>query len=270
MLKVKAKKRFGQNFLKDDSVLIKIIQSMPHNDNHIVEIGPGLGDLTKKLVKCKDVTAYEVDRDLYSILQKEFQKELESNTFNIIFGDVLEKWNQNSSLYNSKYDMIANLPYYIATNIILNAFNDINCEHIIVMVQKEVGDKFTASCGDKEYSSLGVITQLVSKEVKTIIVVPPESFSPPPKVDSSVIYIKKDMNKSVSNGFKRFLKGCFVQPRKKLINNLSLIYNKKLLIDIFSKYNILETARPHEVDASLYSHIYTKVTNNGREQNTSC
>ncbi|MGK0255651.1 MAG: 16S rRNA (adenine1518-N6/adenine1519-N6)-dimethyltransferase, partial [Arcobacteraceae bacterium] len=65
-------------------------------------------------------------------------------------------------------------------------------------------------------------------------------------------------------------KGCFVQPRKKLMNNLSLIYNKKLLIDIFSEHNIPETARPHEVDASLYSHIYTKVTNNGREQNTSC
>ncbi|MGK0255802.1 MAG: 16S rRNA (adenine1518-N6/adenine1519-N6)-dimethyltransferase, partial [Arcobacteraceae bacterium] len=65
MINVKAKKRFGQNFLKDDSVLIEIIQSMPHNDNHLVEIGPGLGDLTKKLVKCKDVTAYEVDRELY-------------------------------------------------------------------------------------------------------------------------------------------------------------------------------------------------------------
>jgi len=270
MTNVKAKKRFGQNFLKDDSVLIEIIQSMPHNDNHIVEIGPGLGDLTKKLVKCKDVTAYEVDRDLYSILQKEFQKELESKKLNIILGDVLEKWNQKDSLYNGKYDMIANLPYYIATNIILNAYDDVNCEHIIVMVQKEVADKFTASCKEKAYSSLGVITQLVSKEAKTIIVVPPESFSPPPKVDSAVIYIKKDMEKSVSIGFKKFLRSCFVQPRKKLIKNLSAFYNKKLLIDIFTELNISDNARPHEVDASLYSHIYTKVTNNGREQNTSC
>ncbi|MGB5867380.1 MAG: 16S rRNA (adenine(1518)-N(6)/adenine(1519)-N(6))-dimethyltransferase RsmA [Arcobacteraceae bacterium] len=270
MINVKAKKRFGQNFLKDDSVLITIIQSMPHNDNHIVEIGPGLGDLTKRLVKCKDVTAYEVDRDLYSILQKEFHNELESNKLNIILGDVLEQWNNNNSLYNSKYDMIANLPYYIATNIILNAFDDVKCEHIIVMVQKEVADKFTASCGDKEYSSLGVITQLVSKEAKTLIVVPPESFNPPPKVDSAVIYIQKDLDKSVSVGFKKFLKGCFVQPRKKLIKNLSAFYNKKLLIDIFNELDIPETARPHEVDASLYSHIYTKVTNNGREQNTTC
>jgi len=271
MRNIKAKKKFGQNFLKDDQVLIKIIQSMPKNDNHLVEIGPGLGDLTKKLVKCKDVTAYEVDRDLYSILQEEFQTELESNNLNIILGDVLNSWNDNKSLYNSKYDLIANLPYYIATNIILNSFNDDNCEHIIVMIQKEVADKFTASCGDKEYSALGVITQLISKEAKTLIVVPPESFDPPPKVDSAVIYIKKDLDKSVSDGFKKFLRGCFVQPRKKLIKNLSAFYNKNLLIDIFKELDIIETARPHEVDASLYSHIYTKVTNNGREQNsTTC
>ena len=268
MKNIKAKTRFGQNFLKDDNVLVEIIQSMPKNDNHIVEIGPGLGDLTKKLVKCKDVTAYEVDRDLYSILQEEFQKELDSNRLNIILGDVLDRWSANQSLYDSRYDLIANLPYYIATNIILNAFEDENCEHIIVMIQKEVADKFTASYGDKEYSSLGVITQLVSVEARTIIVVPPESFNPPPKVDSAIIYIKKDMNKSVSAKFKKFLRGCFTQPRKKLIKNLSAFYNKNILIKVFEELDIKETARPHEVDASLYSHIYTKVTNNGREQNS--
>lgn len=267
MKDIKAKKRFGQNFLKDDSVLIEIIQSMPKNDNHIVEIGPGLGDLTKKLVKCKDVTAYEVDRDLYSILQSEFQKELESKNLNIILGDVLDKWSYDQPLYNNRYDLIANLPYYIATNIILNAYNDENCEHIIVMVQKEVADKFTATNGDKEYSALGVITQLVSLEAKTIIVVPPESFSPPPKVDSAVIYIKKDIGKTVSTEFKKFLRGCFTQPRKKLIKNLSAFYNKNHLIEVFNELNIKETARPHEVGANLYSHIYTKVTNNGREKN---
>ena len=137
-----------------------------------------------------------------------------------------------------------------------------------ISITKSAKPKSTASCGDKEYSSLGVITQLVSKEAKTIIVVPPESFSPPPKVDSAVIYIKKDMGKSVSVGFKKFLRGCFVQPRKKLIKNLSAFYNKNQLVNLFEELGIKETARPHEVDASLYSHIYTKVTNNGREQNS--
>ncbi len=266
MNNIKAKKKFGQNFLKDESVLIKIIQSMPHNNNHIVEIGPGLGDLTKKLVKCKDVTAYEVDRDLYSILQTEFRSELESNKLKIILGDVLEKWNENSSLYNSRYDLIANLPYYIATNIILNSFNDNNCENIIVMIQKEVADKFTAQCGDKEYSALSVITQLISKQARTLIVVPPESFDPPPKVDSSVIYIQKDMDKELDFDFNKFLKVCFSQPRKKLSKNLSTAYNKVMINSIFDELNIKESARPHEVDASLYSHIYTKVKQNGRNE----
>ena len=266
MKNIKAKKKFGQNFLKDEQVLVEIIQSMPHNNNHIVEIGPGLGDLTKKLVKCKDVTAYEVDRDLYSILQTEFSEELESKRLDIILGDVLQKWDNNSSLYDTRYDLIANLPYYIATNIILNSLNDKNCEHIIVMIQKEVADKFTALCGQKEYSALSVITQLISKEVKTLIVVPPESFDPPPKVDSSVIYIQKDMDKKLDFDFNKFLKVCFSQPRKKLTKNLFCAYEKELIESIFVQLDIKETARPHEVDASLYSHIYTKVKQNGRDK----
>ena len=76
------------------------------------------------------------------------------------------------------------------------------------------------------------------------------------------------MDKSVSTEFKKFLRACFTQPRKKLIKNLSAFYNKNLLLDVFKELNIKETIRPHEVDASLYSHIYTKVTNNGREQNS--
>ena len=83
MEKVKAKKEFGQNFLKDSSILDKIIQSMPHNNNHIVEIGPGLGDLTKNLVKYKDVTAYEVDTDLIGILKSKFANEIESKKFTL-------------------------------------------------------------------------------------------------------------------------------------------------------------------------------------------
>lgn len=266
MVNIKAKKKFGQNFLKDEQVLIKIIQSMPNNNNHVVEIGPGLGDLTKKLVKYKDVTAYEVDRDLYSILHTEFYKEIDSKKLEIILGDVLKFWKSNSSLYNGKYDLIANLPYYIATNIILNCFNDDNCEHIIVMIQKEVADKFTALCGMKEYSALSVITQSLSKEVKTLVVVPPDSFDPPPKVDSAVIYIQKDMDKKIDNDFNKFLKVAFSQPRKKLLKNLSSIFNKDKLNTIFEQFNIDFNARPHEVNASLYSQIYTKVKN-GRDTN---
>ena len=256
-----AKKKYGQNFLKDHSVIDKIIQSMPLNSNHVVEIGPGLGDLTKQLVKYKDVTAFEVDRDLYSILQTEFSDQLDSGRLKIILGDVLEQWKSNRSLYSDRYDLIANLPYYIATNIILNCLNDDNCEHIIVMIQKEVADKFTAVHGQKEFGALGVITSLVAKEVKRLVMVPPESFNPPPKVDSSVIFIKKDMTQNLDENFNKFLKVAFSAPRKKLLKNLSNSFDKPLIESIFKQLGIDFNSRPHEVAASLYSQIYTKVIN---------
>lgn len=259
MFEIKAKKRYGQNFLKDESVLIKIIESMPKNNNRVVEIGPGLGDLTKKLVKNKDVTAYEVDRDLFSILQVEFINEISSSKLDLVLTDVLDIWRDGASLYNSKYDLIANLPYYIATNIILNAFDDDNCENIIVMVQKEVADKFTAKSGDKEYSSLGVISELLCENRTILVEVPPSSFNPPPKVDSSVIYLKKDITAKLDDEFKKFLKFAFTQPRKKLIKNLSARYNKNELVKLFEELNIKENIRPHEVNASLYSQIYKEL-----------
>src|SRR5574344_664144 len=233
MEKVKAKKEFGQNFLKDDSVLNKIIQSMPHNNNHIVEIGPGLGDLTKNLVKYKDVTAYEVDSDLIGILKSKFAKEIVEKRFSLKHIDVLQAWDELKSLHMGKYDLIANLPYYIATNIILRAFEDEFCEHIIVMVQKEVAEKFTAKVGDKEYSSLAIITELIAIESKILFDVPHEAFDPIPKVVSSILYIKKDLTKTLDKDFNRFLKACFVQPRKKLSKNLNSIVEKDEILKIF-------------------------------------
>ena len=89
MEKVKAKKKYGQNFLRDTTILDKIIQSMPNNNNYMVEIGPGLGDLTKNLVKYKDMTAYEVDTDLISILKSKFAIQIEEGKLKLIHTDVL-------------------------------------------------------------------------------------------------------------------------------------------------------------------------------------
>jgi 16S rRNA (adenine1518-N6/adenine1519-N6)-dimethyltransferase len=261
MEKVKAKKQYGQNFLKDSTILDKIIQSMPNNNNHIVEIGPGLGDLTKNLVKYKDLTAYEVDTDLIGILKSKFAIEIEEGKLKLIHTDVLEAWDKLKNLHNGKYDLIANLPYYIATNIILRAFEDELCEHIIVMVQKEVAEKFTAKTNDKEYSSLGIITELISINSKILFDVPAEAFDPPPKVTSSILYIKKDMSKSLDKDFNKFLKACFIQPRKKLSKNLTTIFDKNIIFEIYKELNINDNVRPHEVSSSLYSQMYTKVKN---------
>lgn len=261
MEKVKAKKQYGQNFLKDSTILDKIIQSMPNNNNHVVEIGPGLGDLTKNLVKYKDLTAYEVDTDLISILKSKFAIEIEKGNLKLIHTDVLEAWDKLKNLHDGKYDLIANLPYYIATNIILRAFEDELCEHIIVMVQKEVAEKFTAKTNDKEYSSLGIITELISINSKILFDVPAEAFDPPPKVTSSILYIKKDMSKSLDKDFNKFLKACFIQPRKKLSKNLTTIFDKNIIFEIYKELNINDNVRPHEVSSSLYSQMYTKVKN---------
>lgn len=259
MENIKAKKKYGQNFLKDTTVLDRIIQSMPNNKSHLVEIGPGLGDLTKNLVKYKEMTAYEVDTDLISILESKFAIEIEENRLKLIHTDVLEAWEAQETLHNGKYDLIANLPYYIATNIILRAFEDDNCENIIVMIQKEVALKFSAKPKDKEFSSLGVITDLVSIESRILFDVPPESFDPQPKVMSSILYIRKDMNKSIDKNFNKFLKACFVQPRKKLSKNLSSIINKDLVSKYYEELDLNDNIRPHEVSSSLYSQLYTKV-----------
>ena len=259
MEKVKAKKQYGQNFLKDMTILDKIIQSMPNNNNYVVEIGPGLGDLTKNLVKYKDMTAYEVDTDLIGILESKFAIEMKEGRLKLIHTDVLEAWDKQKTLHDGKYDLIANLPYYIATNIILKAFEDKTCEHIIVMVQKEVAQKFTAKVNDKEFSSLGIITDLMSIESRILFDVPPESFDPVPKVMSSILYIKKDMEKYLDKDFNKFLKACFVQPRKKLSKNLTSVIDKDSISKIYKELNIDDNVRPHEVSSSLYSQMHTRV-----------
>ena len=259
MEKVKAKKQYGQNFLKDTTILDKIIQSMPNNNNYVVEIGPGLGDLTKNLVKYKDMTAYEVDTDLIGILKSKFAIEMKEGKLKLIHTDVLEAWDKQKTLHDGKYDLIANLPYYIATNIILRAFEDKNCEHIIVMVQKEVAEKFTAKVNNKDYSSLGIITESISIDSRILFDVPPESFDPPPKIISSILYIKKDMDKHLDKDFNKFLKACFVQPRKKLSKNLTSVVNKNTISKIYEELNINDNVRPHEVSSSLYSQMHTRV-----------
>ena len=259
MEKVKAKKQYGQNFLKDTTILDKIIQSMPNNNNYMVEIGPGLGDLTKNLVKYKDMTAYEVDTDLIGILKSKFAIEIKEEKLKLIHTDVLVAWDKQKTLHNGKYDLIANLPYYIATNIVLRAFEDKNCEHIIVMVQKEVAEKFTAKVNDKDYSSLGIITELISIDSRILFDVPPESFDPPPKIISSILYIKKDIDKYLDKDFNKFLKACFVQPRKKLSKNLTSVLSKDAIFEIYKELNIDDNVRPHEVSSSLYSQMHTRV-----------
>ncbi|MCW8896274.1 MAG: 16S rRNA (adenine(1518)-N(6)/adenine(1519)-N(6))-dimethyltransferase RsmA [Sulfurimonas sp.] len=255
MDKIVAKKKFGQNFLKDETVLQKIVEAMPNNDNKIVEIGPGLGDLTKYLVDVKSVEAFEVDTDLCKLLQKKFDKEIATKQLHINCGDVLETW--QSSLVDEDYDLVANLPYYIATNIILKALADPKCKNILVMVQLEVAEKFCATEGEKVFGSLGVITQSVG-EAHIVVQVPPTAFEPPPKIDSAVFLIEKRTDRSDEN-FEGMLRVAFKQPRKTLMKNLSVIYDKEILQEVFNELEFTQTIRPHQLSTSDYHQLYKKI-----------
>ncbi|WP_457747667.1 16S rRNA (adenine(1518)-N(6)/adenine(1519)-N(6))-dimethyltransferase RsmA [Sulfurimonas sp.] len=250
---VVAKKKFGQNFLKDESVLRKIVEAMPKNDNRVVEIGPGLGDLTKLLVDVKSVEAFEVDTDLCKLLQSTFEKEITTKRLHLHCGDVLQAW--KSSLIDEPYDLVANLPYYIATNIILKALADSMCKNILVMVQLEVAEKFCATSGEKVFGSLGIIAQSVG-EAEIVTKVPPTAFDPQPKVDSAVFLIQKSRDRSEKE-FEDMLRVAFTQPRKTLMKNLSSKYEKTLLREAFNELELTLTIRPHQVDTHDYHQLYT-------------
>ncbi len=262
-----ANKRYGQNFLKNDAIIKRIIQSIPNDNLRVAEIGPGLGDLTKELILARNVTAFEVDKRLCEHLQNTFSEALHTATLTINCGDVLERWEGNS-LLDEKYHLVANLPYYIATNIILKALKDENCQSVLVMVQKEVAQKFSAIPGEKAFSGLSVLTQTVGYG-ELLFDVGAENFVPPPKVTSSILLIRKSRSED-DKKFEDFLKIAFKQPRKKLSKNLADYYDKDKIEALLQGLEVSPTIRPHEAETSMYHHLYNELNKeniDGREQN---
>lgn len=254
-----ADKKFGQNFLKNNIYIHKIIQSMPDDDLKVAEIGPGLGDLTKELVKVRNVTAFEVDKRLCEHLNNTFKEAAHDSRFELCCGDVLERW-ESGKLLDEPYHLVANLPYYIATNIILKALKDEHCRSILVMVQKEVADKFAAKAGEKAFSALSVLADSVGN-ASVCFEVEPEAFVPPPKVTSAVLLIEKNETRN-DEGFETFLRVAFAQPRKKLSKNLMVRFPKALVAEIFSQQGLDSNLRPHEVETSNYHHLYNALKDN--------
>ena len=261
-----ANKRYGQNFLKSDAIIKRIIQSIPKDNLRVVEIGPGLGDLTKELITTRNVTAFEVDKRLCEHLQSTFDEAIHTATLSLNCGDVLKRWEENS-LVEESYHLVANLPYYIATTIILKALKDEHCQSVLVMVQKEVAEKFSAQPGEKAFSGLSVLTQTVGFG-ELLFDVGAENFVPPPKVTSSILLIQK--NRSEDNrDFENFLKVAFKQPRKKLSKNLSTHYDKDKVETLLKGLEVSPTIRPHEAETSMYHHLYNELKDNidGRKEN---
>jgi len=255
MNSVKAKKRFGQNFLHDEAIVKQIVESMPNTSHAIAEIGPGLGDLTKYLVTIRSVDAFEIDTELCRHIAKRFEKEIAQKQLQLHCGDVLEVW--SNALLHIAYDLVANLPYYVATSIILRALHDDNCKNMVVMVQKEVAQKFAAQCGEKSFSALSVLAQSVA-QVRLIIDVPPSAFHPAPKVDSAVLKIEKFASLE-DEAFSEFLRFAFKQPRKTLIKNLAAIAEASWLKSWFAGHNFQSSIRPHQLNTSDYHQLYNEL-----------
>jgi len=248
-----ASKKFGQNFLKDNSYIEKIIQAMPDDDLPVIEIGPGLGDLTAALVKVRNVTAFEIDERLCEHLHDQFGSAALSGRFRLVCGDALEHW-EKGSLSDTPYHLVANLPYYAATRFILKALHDPMCRSILVMVQKEVALKFAARPGQRDFSALSVLSESAG-EAKMLFEVPPQAFVPPPKVTSAVLSVLK-RNTLKDDGFEHFLRVAFAQPRKKLSKNLEKHFGKEQIISAFETAGTDPLCRPHEAATSMYHHLY--------------
>ena len=218
------KKKFGQNFLKDNNILNSIIsKSEVDKDTLVIEIGVGAASLTTLLsVSSKNVLAYEIDEELKPIIDEAL---LGKDNVEIKYQDFL-KSNPKDDI--KKYDykkiyVVANLPYYITTPIIEKIIYDkLNVDKIVIMVQKEVGDRFNAKVGSKEYNSLTIFLNYYF-EISKLMNVSKNSFVPSPNVDSVVIEMKRRVNTyNVKNEelFFKLVRDSFKFKRKNLRNNL--------------------------------------------------
>ena len=243
--KLQANKSFGQNFLIDDDVIDGIIESANISKKDLViEIGPGLGTLTSKLLEnANKVIAVEIDNKMVEVISDRFRM---YNNLQIINEDIL-KIDLNAIIENEKQEdgkvkIVANLPYYISTPIIMKLLEErLNIDEIVVMVQKEVADRLTAKPGTK---ISGAITYAVDyySEAEPVLNVGRDCFIPAPKVDSEVIKLKlrKQPKVEISNEKELFklIKLNFTQRRKTLINvlvNSGVVKNKEIAMKIFDE-----------------------------------
>ncbi|MEJ5285644.1 MAG: SSU rRNA (adenine(1518)-N(6)/adenine(1519)-N(6))-dimethyltransferase [Candidatus Kapaibacterium sp.] len=266
--KVKPKKRFGQNFLVDNNIARKIVESLYISpESLVVEIGPGKGSLTKFLV---DYPIYyfgfEIDEELTSYLD-ELKSKNKCIFFEILFKDFLEfKEKELCERFHQKIYLFGNIPYYLTSPILFKVLDNRQYyEKITLMVQREVANRIVAKPKTKDYGILSVLIQTFSN-VKKLFDVSPQCFFPQPKVYSSVIKIEfKDNFLEFSNYlfFKEIVKLSFNQRRKILSNNLfkrlglddKTIANDEILFEFSSK-------RPEELSSNDFLNLTDVLVNN--------
>ena len=251
---IKAKKKFGQNFLIDNQIIKSILDEIKFSEtNKYLEIGPGMGALTSELQKkTKNLDVVEIDPDMINVLRKK----LNSNT-QLFEGDVLSFDDNFFKRYNV---VLGNLPYYISTEIIFRFIPINNVDNLYFMLQKEVADRIVAKMGTKENS---ILTNLVGFNFRAekCFDIKPESFDPAPKVTSS--FIKLTRHKDYENeityvDFKKIIKESFKFKRKNLKNNLKNILN----LNDFENIEILPTKRAEDLSIEDFIKITKYASSN--------
>lgn len=231
-----ARKRFGQNFLIDNTIIGRIVAVIaPKFDDNLLEIGPGQGAMTLPLLEAvKELNVIEIDRDLIALLES-FGKD------NLIIheGDAL-KFDLNT--LPTPIRVVGNLPYNISSPILFHLLeNRDKVVDMTFMLQKEVVERMVADNGSKIYGRLSVMIQAFF-EAELIFIVPPESFNPAPKVDSAIVYLKPLPRTAVKNMsiFQKIVKASFAQRRKTLRNCLkSLLTQEQTTIDLSQRAEML-------------------------------
>lgn len=249
------KKKFGQNFIIDKNVIENIVKKADIDKNTLViEIGPGAGSLTSKLGEvAKNVLAYEIDETVKPILEKN----IHSNT-KIIYDDFLKR-NVSEDIKDYEYEklyVVANLPYYITTPIIIKLIEDkLDIDKIVVMVQKEVGNRFKAKPGTKEYNSLSIFLNYYFN-VEKVLDVSKNVFIPKPNVDSIVVSLTKKERIPLKNEeiFFTLIKDSFKQKRKTLKNNLKG-YDLNKIEEILNKHGLDTSVRAEAIPIEIFIEI---------------
>ena len=250
------KKKFGQNFIIDNNIINNILNSAAiDSDTLVIEVGPGMGALTNELVKvAKNVLCYEIDTTLKPILEK-----IDATNLEIIFADFLKR-NVLDDIKKYEYKhlyLVANLPYYITTPILMKIIDEnIPVEKIVVMVQKEVGDRFKAKEGSKDYSSLSIIFNY-NYNIKKLMDISRHVFIPEPNVDSIVLgFEAKGEKEFIKNPqlFYQLIRDAFTQKRKNLRNNLKK-YDLEKIEKVLSNYGFDLSARAEQINYKIFIEI---------------
>ena len=254
----KFKKKYGQNFLKDDRIVEKIVTlSDIEDDSLVIEVGPGKGILTRQLSKAaKNVICYEIDMQLEGYLIN-LSKEL--SNVEVVFSDFLDvDLAKKVSDYKYKHlYFISNVPYYITTPILMKLIDSgLNFGKIVMMVQEEVGERFSATPGKKAYSSITVFLNYYY-EIKRLFKVNRSEFIPVPNVDSEVIMLTSREDKIALKNkdlFFEFVRSSFQYKRKNLRNNLKK-YDLKKIEEVLVKYGYSLNSRAEEIPVSVFAEI---------------